>query len=986
MNKLINIKNIKSTLVLTCVFFFNIALNGQSVVTYSGQALSSGFVNSSLSSSRYNEPHGIASDANGNIFIADRLNNVIRKVSSIGVVSTYAGTGQAGSFDGPASQATFNEPWSVAVDTLGNVYVADTKSYKIRKIDANGNVTTIAGTGIFGTTNGPGNVAKFGFTTGIAVTKNGSIIYACDYNTHVIRKIDNGNVSNLAGTVYLSGTNDGPGISASFNHPYGIHLLNNGDLLVTDEWNNTLRKLTSLGYTSTFAGNGLMGSTDGGSLTSSFNYPWGVTSDTLGNIFILDGYNFTIRKINPAGQVSTYAGNIGVAGSTDGTGSNAKFNNAAGICYNRADKSLYVADTKNHTIRKVSFVSSIVLNATINGANSATTCYGDTIAVSISPSGLTGYSVYDNGVLVGTSVNSIVKVSGLNAGSHNLKGQAYDANGAVATSNNLSVNVSNPFVPQVTYLGNTSFCSGDSLNLSATSGVSYVWSNGQTTRDIYVHIAGNYSVQVTNNNGCRGTSLPITISLLPLPDTTVTSSKGLTICPNDSTVLTAVGGVSWNWSCGVVTQTARVPAGNYQVTITAANGCKATSANKIITNYNVSPISVSPSGSVTILQNDSILLTASGGSSYVWSNGQTGASIYVHNSGNYSVSAVNSNGCIVSSSVVNVTAINASNMITVTGTNAFCEGGSTLLTSYFANGNQWYRNNVLLNGQTQNTLMVTQQGYYKVKVTNAGNAFYSDSVFIQVYSSAQLPTVNDTAVCKGNNLQITLAGTTTYQWYNEITGGSLLATGNSFTQSDVQTSFSVYLDAITSNGCKAVSREKIQVNVNPLPTVDFTYNVELDNGNYITTFNHSCNGADYYSWNFNGLDTSNLETPQYTFSMDGVYSINLTATNTQTGCSNSIQKNVDIHVKTDLFVPTTFTPNNDGKNDIFRVRGSEVIVDEMSIFNQWGKAVFHGDAAITTWDGTSNGETLSNGTYVYKIKVIDGGTPKELKGIVTLIK
>ena len=208
MNKLINIKNIKITLVLTCVFFFNIALNGQSVVTYSGQALSSGFVNSSLSSSRYNEPHGIASDANGNIFIADRLNNVIRKISSIGVVSTYAGTGQAGSFDGPASQATFNEPWSVAVDTLGNVYVADTKSYKIRKIDASGNVTTIAGTGIFGTTNGPGNVAKFGFTTGIAVAKNGSIIYACDYNTHVIRKIDNGNVICRGGLHRLPNTSN----------------------------------------------------------------------------------------------------------------------------------------------------------------------------------------------------------------------------------------------------------------------------------------------------------------------------------------------------------------------------------------------------------------------------------------------------------------------------------------------------------------------------------------------------------------------------------------------------------------------------------------------------------------------------------------------------------------------------------------------------------------------------------------------------------
>lgn len=986
MNKFINIQKFKILLAAACAFLFGTTLNAQSVVTYSGQASASGLVNSTLTNSRYNEPHGIAADANGNIYIADRLNNIIRKISSNGIVSTYAGTGQAGSFDGPASQATFNEPWAVAADTLGNLYIADTKSYKIRKIDATGNVTTIAGTGIFGTTNGPGNVAKFGFTTGLAVTKDGSILYACDYNTHVIRKIENGNVSNLAGTVYLSGTNDGPGISASFNHPYGIHLLNNGDLLVTDEWNNTLRKLSPLGYTSTFAGNGVMGSTNGGALAASFNYPWGVTSDTLGNIFILDGYNYTIRKITPAGQVSTYAGNIGIVGSSDGTGSNATFNNAAGICYNRVDKSLYVADTKNHTIRKVSFVSSIVLNATINGANTATVCNGDTITVVVSPSGLTGYSVYDNGVLVGTSNTAQVKVSGLLAGNHTLIANAYDANGAVATSNNLVVNVSNPFVPQISYSGNTSFCLGDSLKLTASSGNSYLWSNGQTTKDIYVHIAGNYSVQVTNNNGCRGTSLPITISLLPLPDTTVTSSKGLTICPNDSTVLTAVGGVSWNWSCGVVTQAARVPAGNYQVTITGANGCKVTSANKIITNYNVAPVSVSPSGNITILQNDSILLTASGGSSYVWSNGQTGASIYVHTSGNYSVNAVNSNGCIVSSSIVNVIAINASNMITVTGTNAFCEGGSTILTSYFANGNQWYRNNVALSGQIQSTLTVTQQGYYKVKVTTAGNSFYSDSIFIQVYPSAQLPTVNDTAVCKGNNLQITLPSTITYQWYNEMTGGSLLATGNTFTQQNVQTPFSVYLDATTSNGCKAVIREKIQVNVNPLPTVDFTNEVEMDNGNYITTFNPSCSGADLYSWNFNGMDTSNLENPEYVFTVNGVYTITLVATNSQTGCSNSIQKNVDIHVKTDLFVPTTFTPNNDGKNDIFRVRGSEVQVEEMSIYNQWGKAVFNGDASNPIWDGTSNGETLNNGTYVYKIKVIDAGIPKELKGTVTLIK
>jgi gliding motility-associated-like protein len=219
-----------------------------------------------------------------------------------------------------------------------------------------------------------------------------------------------------------------------------------------------------------------------------------------------------------------------------------------------------------------------------------------------------------------------------------------------------------------------------------------------------------------------------------------------------------------------------------------------------------------------------------------------------------------------------------------------------------------------------------------------------------------------------------------------MTGGASIANGSNFIQSNVLTPFSIYLDAVTANGCSATNREMIQVNINPLPTVDFTQDVEMDNGSYVTTFNPSCGGADVYSWNFNGMDSSNLENPEYIFTVNGVYTVTLVATNSQTGCRNSIQKNVDIHVKTDLFIPTTFTPNNDGKNDIFRVRGSEVIVEDMIIFNQWGKAVYHADASNPTWDGSSNGEIINNGTYVYKIKLTDAGIAKELKGSITVIK
>ncbi|MEN9332771.1 MAG: hypothetical protein RLZZ94_1861, partial [Bacteroidota bacterium] len=102
------------------------------------------------------------------------------------------------------------------------------------------------------------------------------------------------------------------------------------------------------------------------------------------------------------------------------------------------------------------------------------------------------------------------------------------------------------------------------------------------------------------------------------------------------------------------------------------------------------------------------------------------------------MSAINANGCNVSSSTVVVNAVSANNMVSVTGANAFCEGGSTVLTSYFTSGNQWYRNNTLLSGQNQTTLTVTQQGYYQVKVNTGGGILVSDSIFIQVYPSAQL--------------------------------------------------------------------------------------------------------------------------------------------------------------------------------------------------------------------------------------------------------
>src|SRR5688572_25555451 len=143
----------KSLTVLLFTFFVTYT-SAQTVSTVAGIAGVVGSANGPASSSTFNNPHGVACDPMGNIYIANRYGHTIRKISPSGVVSTFAGSGSIGATDGLGTTATFNEPWAVACDALGNVYVADTKNYKIRKITTGGLVSTVAGTGVFGVTNG----------------------------------------------------------------------------------------------------------------------------------------------------------------------------------------------------------------------------------------------------------------------------------------------------------------------------------------------------------------------------------------------------------------------------------------------------------------------------------------------------------------------------------------------------------------------------------------------------------------------------------------------------------------------------------------------------------------------------------------------------------------------------------------------------------------------------------------------------------------
>jgi len=299
-----------------------------------------------------NAPSGVAIDALGNMFVANTDNYKIRKITSAGVVSSFVGSGAYGSADGIGTTASFKSPTGIAVDASGNVYIADTYNHKIRKITAAGLVSTLAGSGAQGSDDGASAVASFNTPKSIAVDASGNL-YVADSGNHKIRKITAaGVVSTLAGSIInTSGNTDGTGTAASFNSPSGVAIDAIGNIYVTDTNNYKIRKITAAGVVSTLAGSGTAGNSDGTGTVASFISPYGLTVDISGNIYVTDlGYNL-IRKITAAGVVSTLAG-YGV-GSADGIGTAASFSSPKGIAVD-ASGSLYVADTDNNKIRKIS--------------------------------------------------------------------------------------------------------------------------------------------------------------------------------------------------------------------------------------------------------------------------------------------------------------------------------------------------------------------------------------------------------------------------------------------------------------------------------------------------------------------------------------------------------------------------------------------------------------------------------------------------------
>ena len=328
--------------------------------TAAGGAGGPGFLDGAVDKALFNRMYDVAVGGDGKTYVADYNNNRVRLINN-GQVTTFAGSGQAGLKSGKGTDAWLNRPAGLAVDATGTVWLADRYSYTIRKITADGTVSTFAGNGQAGATNGKGTAASFREPIGIAVGKGGTL-YVADYANHRMRRVlADGTVQAFAGSSY--GYKDGPGATAQFRGPIGVGTDGHGNVYISELSNHMIRRVTADGIVTTLAGSGQAGVLDGDAATAKFYNPWGMAVDSAGRVFV-GSYGYHRIRMIENGVVTTVTG--GAAGYVDGAAG--QFRNPLGIAVD-AYGQVWVADYGNNVIR--------VVRRTANSCSIGGACWTD---------------------------------------------------------------------------------------------------------------------------------------------------------------------------------------------------------------------------------------------------------------------------------------------------------------------------------------------------------------------------------------------------------------------------------------------------------------------------------------------------------------------------------------------------------------------------------------------------------------------------------
>jgi len=635
----------------------------------------------------------VAFDKAGNMYISDRRNERIRKVNKGGIISTYAGTGTAGyNGDGiAASAAELNNPDDIVV-YANSLYIADFSNSRIRKIDlGTGIITTVAGngTGGFSGDGGPATSAQINNPYGVAFDKHGNMFIG-DQSNYCVREVANGSgiITTVAGKGGINGFSGdgGPAISALMSGVTGIAVGSTGNIYIADTPNNRVRKVDGkTGTITTIAGNGTGGYNGDGkpATTAELYFPNGVTlHDTCDDLYIPDWANQRVREIIGGGDVGfNITGKTPICAGTADTlvafgGTIYKWSNGAttsSIIVSPAIATKYTVQVSNicSDIRDTNITIAVTPSPSITLSGKDTICNGNSTTLNATGGGTYSWSngATSGSITVNPKINTTYSI-------------IVSKNGC---SKDTSIKVTIIPLPSITLSGKDTICGGNYTVLNATGGGTYKWSNGATTGSIIVspNVTSTYSLIVTGNSGCiKDTNVKVTV--IPLPSVSLAGKDS--ICVGGATTIYVSGGGTYAWNNGATTSSITVAPHNtsvYSLTVTT-NGCSKDTSVKIT----VDPLpSVSLSGNNNICVGGSTTLYVSGGGTYLWNNGATTSTITVSPGANETYSViVSDNGCSKDTAItVKVSTIDAS----ITGPLTICQGDSVTLYSSGGGTYKW---------------------------------------------------------------------------------------------------------------------------------------------------------------------------------------------------------------------------------------------------------------------------------------------------------
>jgi sugar lactone lactonase YvrE len=775
-----------------------------------------GIVNGQGTLAQFNTPRAIAIDSSENIYVVDYINNRIRKITNTGIVSTLSGTGAFGSANGEGTVASFKYPEGIALDASGNAYVADVTNNTIRRITSTGDTSTYVGTSVRGLENGQSGVmAMFNSPVAVAVTSSGITYVIDDFNSCVRKVTSNGIVSTLAGNT-TTGYADGQGVTAFFNNPKGLAVDSAGNIYVADTFNNRIRKITSSGVVTTIAGDGTAGFLDGQGTAAKFNNPYSLTLDNLGNIYVADTKNHRIRKISTTGLVTTVAGFI-LQGYVDGASTVARFRNPQGITIDRATGILYVADTNNHRIRRIATDGTV---STLAGSFAGYTDdlgvaanFNSPIGITIDNSGNLYIGDYFNSVIRKVSSTGLVSTFAGDGSSQHMDGfgnvSSFYFPVGVTLDSTGNVYVADSYTQRIRKISSVE---PYTISPALPIGIAFNFSNGELSgTPTEVKASTTYTISASNYSGTDTTTITFATGTVASPPSPPTATSQ-TFC-NSATVANLVAtGTSLRWynvATGgtALASTTALATGNYFVSQTVNSIESARTTVSVIVNITPIPTALSQS----FCNSPTVANLVASGTALRWYTVATGgtalASTTTLATGNYFVSQT-LNSCESSRTLVSVTI----NTTAAPNASAQTFNNAATVANLVASGTalRWYTVATGGTALASTTALVT--GSYFVSQTVNLCESLRTLVSVTINSAPGAPTASAQTFCNSATVANLVATGTALQWYTVATGGTslgsttALATGNYFVSQTV--------NSIES----ARTTVSVTVNITPTPS------------------------------------------------------------------------------------------------------------------------------------------------------------------------